>query len=32
MAARVVHCEIQADDLDRARTFYGDALGCTFEN
>ena len=32
MAARVVHFEVQADDLDRARSFYGDALGWTFED
>jgi uncharacterized protein len=32
MAARVVHFEIQADDLDRARAFYGKALGWTFED
>ena len=30
MAARIVHFEIQADDLDRAREFYGTALGWTF--
>lgn len=30
MAARVVHFEIQADDLDRARAFYGDCFGWTF--
>jgi uncharacterized protein len=32
MAARVVHFEIQADDLDRARAFYGEALGWTFQD
>lgn len=28
--SRPVHFEIQADDLDRARTFYGDVFGWTF--
>lgn len=32
MAARVVHFEVQADDLDRARAFYAAALGWTFED
>lgn len=32
MAARVVHFEIQADDLDRARAFYAEALGWGFED
>ncbi|WP_377639561.1 VOC family protein [Oryzobacter terrae] len=27
---RPVHFEIQVDDLDRARTFYGDVFGWTF--
>ena len=30
--SRVVHFEIQADDLDRAKTFYGDVFGWTFED
>lgn len=30
--ARVVHFEIQADDVDRARAFYSAALGWTFED
>ncbi|MFQ6171082.1 VOC family protein [Oryzobacter sp. R7] len=30
--ARPVHFEIQADDLDRARTFYGDVFGWTFKD
>jgi predicted enzyme related to lactoylglutathione lyase len=30
--ARVVHFEIQADDVDRAKSFYGEALGWSFEN
>jgi predicted enzyme related to lactoylglutathione lyase len=30
--SRVVHFEIQADDLDRARAFYTDALGWSFED
>ncbi len=29
---RPVHFEIQADDLDRARAFYGDVFGWTFED
>lgn len=29
---RVVHFEIQADDLDRAREFYGAVFGWTFED
>lgn len=29
---RPVHFEIQADDLDRARTFYAEAFGWTFED
>ena len=32
MSARVVHFEIQADDVDRARAFYGEALGWIFED
>jgi hypothetical protein len=28
--ARVVHFEIQADDLERARQFYGDVFGWSF--
>ncbi len=31
MSNRVVHFEIQADDLARARKFYGDVFGWTFE-
>ena len=31
-AAGVVHFEIHADDLDRARAFYQDAFGWTFES
>ncbi len=30
--ARVVHFEIQADDLDRARAFYSEALNWTFQD
>ena len=30
--ARPVHFEIQVDDLDRARTFYGDVFGWTFDD
>lgn len=30
--SRPIHFEIQADDLDRARTFYGDVFGWTFED
>ena len=30
--ARPVHFEIQVDDLDRARTFYGDVFGWTFQD
>ena len=30
--SRVVHFEIQADDLERAKAFYGAALGWTFED
>lgn len=30
--AGVVHFEIQADDLDRARAFYAKAFGWTFED
>ena len=30
--SRVVHFEIQADDLDRARKFYTDAFAWTFED
>jgi hypothetical protein len=29
---RVVHFEIQADDLDRAKSFYAAAFGWTFED
>lgn len=29
---RVVHFEIHADDVDRARRFYGDVFGWTFED
>lgn len=29
---RPVHFEIQADDLERARTFYAEAFGWTFED
>jgi len=28
---RVVHFEIQADDLERAKKFYGDSFGWTFQ-
>lgn len=31
MTARVIHFEIQADDIARARTFYEEAFGWTFE-
>ncbi len=30
--SRPVHFEIQADDLERAKTFYGDVFGWTFED
>jgi predicted enzyme related to lactoylglutathione lyase len=30
--SRVVHFEIQADDVDRARTFYGAVFGWTFQD
>lgn len=30
--ARVVHFEIQADDVERARTFYAAVFGWTFED
>jgi uncharacterized protein len=30
--ARVVHFEIQADDVDRARAFYGAVFGWSFED
>lgn len=30
--SRVVHFEIQADDLDRARSFYTDVFGWSFED
>jgi predicted enzyme related to lactoylglutathione lyase len=30
--SRPIHFEIQADDLDRAKTFYGDVFGWTFED
>lgn len=30
--ARVVHFEVQVDDVDRARQFYAAALGWTFED
>jgi uncharacterized protein len=30
--ARVVHFEIQADDLDRAKAFYAGVFGWTFED
>lgn len=30
--SRVVHFEIQADDLERARAFYGEAFGWRFED
>ena len=30
--SRVVHFEIQADDLERARTFYGDVFGWEFQD
>lgn len=29
---RVVHFEIQAEDMERARAFYGDVFGWTFED
>jgi len=29
---RVVHFEIQADDVDRAKKFYGDVFGWTFKD
>lgn len=29
---RVVHFEIEADDIDRAKTFYGSVFGWTFED
>ncbi|WP_157157635.1 MULTISPECIES: VOC family protein [unclassified Diaminobutyricimonas] len=32
MSARVVHFEIQADDLDRAKAFYEAALGWRFDD
>jgi uncharacterized protein len=32
MSARVVHFEIQADDLDRAKAFYQAALGWRFDD
>lgn len=32
MANRPVHFEIQADDIDRAKAFYGDVFGWTFED
>jgi predicted enzyme related to lactoylglutathione lyase len=32
MPARVVHFEIQADDLDRAKAFYQAALGWRFDD
>ena len=30
--SRPVHFEIQADDLERAKTFYGEVFGWTFED
>lgn len=30
--SRVVHFEIQADDIERAKAFYGAAFGWTFED
>lgn len=30
--SRVVHFEIQADDLERAKTFYADVFGWTYED
>lgn len=30
--SRVVHFEIQADDVERAKTFYSSAFGWTFED
>lgn len=30
--SRVIHFEIQADDLDRAKAFYSDVFGWTFED
>ena len=32
MADKVVHFEIPADDLDRARAFYGEAFGWTINS
>jgi predicted enzyme related to lactoylglutathione lyase len=32
MADRPVHFEIQADDIERAKAFYGDVFGWTFED
>lgn len=31
MSNRIVHFEIHADDMERAKTFYGDVFGWTFE-
>ena len=30
--SRPIHVEIQADDLERAKTFYGEVFGWTFED
>ena len=30
--SRPIHFEIQADDLERAKAFYGDVFGWTFED
>lgn len=30
--SRVVHFEIQADDLERAKTFYGEVFGWSFQD
>ena len=30
--SRVVHFEIQADDVERAKSFYGNALGWSFQD